>query len=376
MPQDMQSKREFLDVEHQSSNDKAWQYQAKKEFNSDEAEVYFDADAELELNPSLEQRLDPYLPLEGELLGQKSTGWKKRMLLMLGLLFGGAVVAQAIQWLVESWQQNQWIYFAFSIAFSMLLLLASGTIFNEWRQLFRLKQLEQIREKSQVLLLEQRQITPEKTEFEQAVSLCETISSRMQLPVVLEKVALWREQLNPAYSADEVFLLFSQIVLQPLDQQAKTLIQANATETTVMVAISPVALVDMLLIAWRNLRLLKRIAQLYGVELGYFSRLRLLKMVLFNIAFAGATELIQEVGMDWLSQDITAKFSARAAQGIGVGLLTARLGIKAVEFCRPIAFRHNEKLKLSLLHQALISQLKQRVFSKGLSKDKNTNKIK
>lgn len=33
---------------------------------------------------------------------------------------------------------------------------------------------------------------------------------------------------------------------------------------------------------------------------------------------------------------MTAKLSVRAAQGIGVGLLTARLGIKAMEFCRPL----------------------------------------
>ncbi|SQC92409.1 Domain of uncharacterised function (DUF697) [Cedecea neteri] len=55
--------------------------------------------------------------------------------------------------------------------------------------------------------------------------------------------------------------------------------------------------------------------------------------MLLNIAFAGASELVREVGMDWMSQDIAARLSARAAQGIGAGLLTARLGIKAMELC-------------------------------------------
>ena len=82
------------------------------------------------------------------------------------------------------------------------------------------------------------------------------------------------------------------------------------------------------------LRLTKRIAEIYGIELGYFSRIRLLRMVLVNIAFAGATEVAQDIGMDWFSQDVTAKLSARIAQGIGVGLLTARLGVKAMELCR------------------------------------------
>lgn len=103
-----------------------------------------------------------------------------------------------------------------------------------------------------------------------------------------------------------------------------------------MIAVSPLALVDMAFIARRNLRLINRIAKLYGIELGYYSRIRLFKLVLLNIAFAGASELVREVGMDWMSQDLAARLSARAAQGIGAGLLTARTGIKAMEVCRPL----------------------------------------
>ncbi len=102
-----------------------------------------------------------------------------------------------------------------------------------------------------------------------------------------------------------------------------------------IVAVSPLALVDMAFVAWRHLRLINKLAALYGVKLGYFSRIRLIRMVLFNIAFAGATDVIRDIGMDWLSQDLTAKLSARVAQGIGVGLLTARLGIKQWNFAAP-----------------------------------------
>ncbi len=99
-----------------------------------------------------------------------------------------------------------------------------------------------------------------------------------------------------------------------------------------MIAVSPLALVDMAFIAWRNLRLINRIATLYGIELGYYSRLRLFKLVLLNIAFAGASELVREVGMDWMSQDLAARLSTRAAQGIGAGLLTADSGLKLWSF--------------------------------------------
>lgn len=126
-----------------------------------------------------------------------------------------------------------------------------------------------------------------------------------------------------------------------------------------MIAVSPLALVDMAFIARRNLRLINRIATLYGIELGYYSRLRLFRLVLLNIAFAGASELVREVGMDWMSQDLAARLSTRAAQGIGAGLLTARLGIKAMELCRPLPWIDNDKPRLGDFRRQLIGQLKE-----------------
>jgi putative membrane protein len=81
--------------------------------------------------------------------------------------------------------------------------------------------------------------------------------------------------------------------------------------------------------------------------------------VLLNIAFAGASELVREVGMDWMSQDLAARLSARAAQGIGAGLLTARLGIKAMELCRPLPWIADDKPRLGDFRRELIGQLKE-----------------
>ncbi|MFQ8772183.1 MAG: TIGR01620 family protein [Escherichia coli] len=136
-------------------------------------------------------------------------------------------------------------------------------------------------------------------------------------------------------------------------------ISRSAAESTLMIAVSPLALVDMAFIAWRNLRLINRIATLYGIELGYYSRLRLFKLVLLNIAFAGASELVREVGMDWMSQDLAARLSTRAAQGIGAGLLTARLGIKAMELCRPLPWIDDDKPRLGDFRRQLIGQVKE-----------------
>jgi len=64
------------------------------------------------------------------------------------------------------------------------------------------------------------------------------------------------------------------------------------------------------------------------------------------------------VGMDWMSQDLAARLSARAAQGIGAGLLTARLGIKTMELCRPLPWLPGDKPKLGDFRGELIGKLK------------------
>ena len=53
------------------------------------------------------------------------------------------------------------------------------------------------------------------------------------------------------------------------------------------------------------------------------------------------------------------KILSRAAQGIGAGLLTARLGIKAMELCRPLPWIADDKPRLGDFRRELIGQLKE-----------------
>ncbi|MZD42528.1 TIGR01620 family protein, partial [Salmonella enterica subsp. enterica serovar Typhimurium] len=156
----------------------------------------------------------------------------------------------------------------------------------------------------------------------------------------------------------EVLTLYAHIVQPVLDSQARSAISRSAAESTLMIAVSPLALVDMAFIAWRNLRLVNRIAAIYGIELGYYSRIRLFRLVLLNMAFAGASEMVREVGLDWMSQDLAARVSARVAQGLGAGLLTARLGVKAMELCRPLPWTEDDKPRLGDFRRQLLSEVK------------------
>lgn len=301
----------------------------------------------------------------------KKSGWHK-VIMALIILFLGATVAQSVQWLIDTWQEHQWIYFAFALVAFSVVFLGITALLKEWRRLVKLKRLSHLQQQSEQLLLESDVL---QQDAEKGRELCLKIADNMRLDKHHEGLQRWQQQINDGHTAAEVTYLFSQNILQQVDAQAKKMISHSAAESAVIVAVSPLALVDMFFVAWRNIRLLNRIAALYGIELGYWSRIRLLRMVLFNTAFAGATELVREIGMDWLSQDITAKISARVAQGIGVGLLTARLGIKTMELCRPVAFKAEEKPKLSIIHKELIGVVKSTLFSKNKTKLKEREKL-
>ncbi|OOF56468.1 TIGR01620 family protein [Rodentibacter genomosp. 2] len=328
-------------------------FQPKQEFNN--VEILPDESLEGELfDESFERAIKP-----------TSSGWKTTLKLT-ALLFGVATVAQSVQWIWDSFQNQQWIYFAFSLVGLVVVLFGVKEIVGEWRRLVYLKKREKLQQQSR--LLWQKSAVKNADVFaadgEQGKKLCLEMAKGLQLDEQSPAIVQWQSLLNEAYSAQEVAQLFSQNVLKPFDLKAKKLISKMVAESAVVVAISPLSVVDMFFVAWRGIRLINKIADIYGIELGYFARIRLLRMVLVNIAFAGVTEVVQEVGMDWLSQDITAKLSARAAQGIGVGLLTARLGVKAMEFCRPLAFQAAEKPKLSHIQKELLTTIKEVVLSK------------
>jgi len=289
-------------------------------------------------------------------LRPKRSLWRKMVMAGLGL-FGVSVVAQGVQWAHQAWITQDWIGLGGSVAGGLIVAAGAGSLIGEWRRLYRLRERAEERDVARELLASHGS--------GQGRAFCEKLAQQAGLESGHPALQRWQASLHETQNDREVVALYAQLVQPVLDRQARREISRYAAESTLMIAVSPLALVDMAFIAWRNLRLVNRIAALYGIELGYFSRLRLFRLVLLNIAFAGASELIREVGMDWMSQDLAARLSTRAAQGIGAGLLTARLGIKAMELCRPLPWLEGDKPRLGDFRRELIGQLKESVQRSG-----------
>lgn len=285
-------------------------------------------------------------------LHPKPSLWRR--LATCGLvLFGLSVIAEGGEWLYRAWTAQDWIALSGGGAGSLIVIAGIGSVVSEWRRLWRLRQRADERDYARELLNSHG--------IAKGRPFCEKLAQQAGLDNGHPALQRFQSALHETHNDREIVTLYAEWVQPVVDEQARREISRSAAESAMMIAVSPLALVDMAFIAWRNIRLINRIAALYGIELGYFSRIRLFRMVLVNIALAGASELISDTGLDWMSQGVTARFSARIAQGLGAGLLTARLGIKAMELCRPLPWIKDDKPRLGDFRKQLIGQLKETV---------------
>jgi putative membrane protein len=127
-------------------------------------------------------------------------------------------------------------------------------------------------------------------------------------------------------------------LLHPLDALVAKEIADAAKRVSVVTAISPRAIVDLLFVAAQAARLVRRIAEIYGGRPGAFGFLRILRSVGAHLAITGGMAIGDSLVQQLLGHGIAARLSARLGEGVLNGLLTARVGLSAMAVCRPAPF--------------------------------------
>ena len=144
------------------------------------------------------------------------------------------------------------------------------------------------------------------------------------------------------------------LIIAPLDKQATAEIERAARQVATVTALIPLAMADMIAAFVINLRMIRNIAEIYAGRGGVFSSWRLLQSVMSHLITTGAVA----IGDDWLGQifgtSLLAKLSRRFGEGMVNGALTARVGRAALEVCRPLEFRTEDRPKVTqILKRAL-----------------------
>lgn len=131
------------------------------------------------------------------------------------------------------------------------------------------------------------------------------------------------------------------------DARARREIAAAAKRVSLVAAISPRAGLDVIFVAFQALRLIRRIAEIYGGRPGLLGAFKLARAVATHLALTGGMALTDGLAQQILGLGLAAKISTRLGEGVVNGALTARIGLSAMAVCRPMPFCASKPPKLA-----------------------------
>jgi putative membrane protein len=287
-------------------------------------------------SPSLVGDPDPFAPSRDEVISATPTRARRWHWLRLLVATLGGLAALAIGLAIDSlirelFARTDWLGWlgAFLAALAVLALVAISI--REVVALLRLRHIDRIRRRGELAAADDDR-TAARSVAREIVSLYsgrpETARGRAALTGHIGEIIDGRDLIGLA----ETELLFS------LDDSAKAMVLSSAKRVALLTAVSPRAIVDLVFVAAEILRLIRRLATIYGGRPGFIGFLRLARAAFAHLAITGGMAAGDSILQQFLGHGIAARLSARLGEGVVNGLLTARIGIAAIDVCRPLPF--------------------------------------
>lgn len=157
--------------------------------------------------------------------------------------------------------------------------------------------------------------------------------------------------------ADGLLGLAENTLLAPLDARAMREIEAAARQVATVTAIVPLALADLFAALTANLRMIRRIAEIYGGRAGTLGSWRLTRSVLTHLVATGAVAVGDDLIGSVAGGSVLSKISRRFGEGVVNGALTARVGVAAIEVCRPLPFHAIKRPSVTTLVRRALTGL-------------------
>jgi putative membrane protein len=127
-------------------------------------------------------------------------------------------------------------------------------------------------------------------------------------------------------------------LVKPLDALARAEVAAAAKRVSLVTALSPRAILDVVFVAAQVVRLTRRIAEIYGGRPGLLGFVKLARSISAHLVVTGGMAVGDTLLQGLVGHGIAARISSRMGEGVLNGLLTARVGLSALAVCRPAPF--------------------------------------
>lgn len=221
-----------------------------------------------------------------------------------------------------------WTASAFAAALALALIAIIG---KEAFGLMRLRTLNRLREDAvEALARDDRKAAEQVTR--------ELLTLAATQPRLARARSELSSHLGEIIDGADLVRLAERHLMAPLDAEATALVSGAAKRVSIVTAVSPRAAVDLFFVLFTAVGLVRRLAVLYGGRPGTLGMLRLFRQVLAHLAVTGGMAAGDSLIQQLVGHGIAAKLSARLGEGVVNGLLTARLGLAAIEVTRPLPF--------------------------------------
>lgn len=265
----------------------------------------------------------------------------------LVLFVGGVLAVESIEWVRAMYERNAGLGLGFSALLGMVL--ASAVWWTAWEiaQLRKLGEVEGLRDEAVALLgsdgSERARLWIAKVE-------AATGAAPERAPLFAQA----NDTILDTHSDADALLIYRRAVLEPLDQAAYRAVARAARATALGVSVSPVASVDAALTVWRCTKMVREVAQIYGLRPGAMATARLMRRLMFGALQSAAVDVLGDAWVELLGSRFASVLSARLGEGVFAAVRVARLGILAVEQCRPLPFTDADRPSLMRLRQQVM----------------------
>ena len=257
--------------------------------------------------------------------------WRKILFGAAGGLISlaiGLAVTKLIEDLFARYEALGWLALALAGLGALALIVI---IAREIAALSRLAKIDSLRERAARTL-----VSDNRAEGQGVIR--DLLAIESQVPHLARSRAKLEAHFSEIIDGADLIRLAERELMAPLDREARQLVSNAAKRVSIVTAVSPRAAIDIFFVLVTALGLARKLALLYGGRPGTFGLIRLMRHVIAHLTITGGMaagdSLIQQV----IGHGLAARLSARLGEGVLNGLLTARLGIAAIEVTRPLPF--------------------------------------
>ncbi len=272
----------------------------------------------------------------------QKTGWRagRIFLTAAGVLISFAIALWTDALISQLFSRAGWLGWTGIAALAIALAALALMLAREWIALRRLDSVSLTRGRAARAYENNDEI--------QARQIVETLSAHLKAqPETASGRRILDETKGEIVDGRDLIRLAETELLAPLDRKAASLVMNAAKRVSVVTAVSPRALVDVGYILFESLKLIRALSELYGSRPATLGLLRLAKNVVAHLAVTGTVAMGDSLIQQMLGHGIAAKLSARLGEGVINGLMTARVGIAAMDLTRPLPFKVEKRPGMS-----------------------------